>query len=105
MIWIAVLFIALGIAIKYGKMYNLMAGYNTMSPQEKAKYNIEKIATLFKNVMFGMALIIAGGYLMSIMLNNPKIEMTSLFVAIIIGVPYLLYHSNSKKYKNTETKK
>lgn len=105
MIWIAVLFVVLGIAIKYGKMYNLIAGYNTMSPQEKAKYNIEKIATLFKNVMFGMALIIVCGYAIAKLLDNPKIEEITLVVAVVIGLPYLLYHSNSKKYKNPESEK
>jgi len=50
----AILFIVFGILIKYGKMYFLIAGYNTMSKEEKEKYNIEKIATVFRNVMFGM---------------------------------------------------
>ena len=36
----AILFIVFGILIKYGKMYFLIAGYNTMSKEEKEKYNI-----------------------------------------------------------------
>ena len=35
MIGIAILFIVLGILIKYGKMYFLIAGYNTRSKEEK----------------------------------------------------------------------
>ena len=57
----AILFIVFGILIKYGKMYFLIAGYNTMSKEEKEKYDIEGIATVFKNVMFGMAFIIILG--------------------------------------------
>ena len=47
MIVTAIIFIVLGILIKYGKMYFLIAGYNTMPREEKEKYNIAGIATLF----------------------------------------------------------
>ena len=62
MITVAIIFIVLGILIKYGKMYFLIAGYNTMSKEEKSKYDIEGIATIFRNTMFGMALIVITGY-------------------------------------------
>ena len=61
MIVAAIIFIILGILIKYGKMYWLIAGYNTMPIEEKEKYSIKGIANLFGNVMFGMALIIISG--------------------------------------------
>jgi len=48
MVIVAFIFILLGIVIKHGKMYFLIAGYNTMSKEEKAKYDIEGIATLFR---------------------------------------------------------
>ena len=48
MILTAIIFIILGILIKYGKMYFLIAGYNTMSKKEKEKYDIKGIATVFK---------------------------------------------------------
>lgn len=99
MIGVAILFIILGALIKYGKMYFLIAGYNTMAKSEKAKYNIEGIATLFRNAMFGMALIIIIGHFLSKWLENPKIELISMFVALLIGIPYLLFKANSEKYK------
>jgi hypothetical protein len=99
MIGVAVFFIILGILIKYGKMYFLIAGYNTMSKEEKDKINIEGIATLFRNVMFGMALIMITGYFIANELKNPNIENNAFFVALLIGIPYLLIKSNSKKYK------
>jgi hypothetical protein len=34
---VAVIFIILGILIKYGKLYVLIAGYNTMSKEEQKK--------------------------------------------------------------------
>ena len=99
MIFVALIFIILGILVKYGKMYFLIAGYNTMSADKKASYYIDKIATLFKNVFFGMALLISIGYIISKLLENPMAENIAFFGAIIIGTPYLLVTSNSDKYK------
>ncbi|WP_034259008.1 DUF3784 domain-containing protein [Altibacter lentus] len=98
-IFIALLFIALGVLIKYGKAYGLIAGYNTMSKEEKAHYDIKGIATLFRNVMFTMAAILLLGVLLSYLLKEPSIETITLFVAILTGVPYLLVRSNSKIYR------
>ena len=104
MIAIAVLFILIGVLIKYGKMYFLIAGYNTMSKDKKAEYDIEKIATLMKNVMFMMALVIIIGYFLADFLQQANIEIVSLFIAILIGIPYLLIKSNSDKYKLNSNK-
>ena len=79
-------------------MYSLIAGYNTMSAEKKAAYDIEGIATLLKNVFFGMALLIILGYIISKLLGNPMIENVAFFTAMIIGIPYLLVKSNSDKY-------
>lgn len=89
----------LGILIKYGKMYFLIAGYNTMSAKEKATYNVAEIAIIFRNVMFGMALIIIIGLFIAQWLENPQIEIISMFIALGVGLPYLLIKSNSAKYK------
>ncbi|MGJ8664881.1 MAG: DUF3784 domain-containing protein [Patiriisocius sp.] len=99
MIGIAVFFIVLGIIIKHGKMYFLMAGYNTMPKEEKAKIDIDGVATVFRNAMFGMALLMIIGYFLADWLNNPDIENITLFGAILIGIPYLLIKSNSNKFK------
>ncbi len=104
MIGVAVLFIVLGILIKYGKMYWLIAGYNTMPKEDKEKYNIEGIANVFRNVMFGMALIIIFGYLIAKLTENPNIQNYAFWTSMIIGIPYLLIESNSKKYKKSQDK-
>jgi len=104
MVIVAFIFILLGIVIKHGKMYFLIAGYNTMSKEEKAKYDIEGIATLFRNVMFAMALLIIVGYFAADWFKNPKLETIALFLSILLGVPYLLIRSNSNKYKIDKTK-
>lgn len=98
MIFTALIFIIIGVLVKYGKMYSLIAGYNTMSVEKKAAYDIVGIATLLKNVFFGMALLIILGYIISKLLKNQMVENISFFGALLIGIPYLLVKSNSDKY-------
>lgn len=99
LITVSIIFVLLGIAIKYGKMYFLIAGYNTMSEKERKQYDVDGLASVFRNAMFGMAFIMILGYFISKWLENPKIEMFTLFGAILMGLPYLLIVSNSNKYK------
>ena len=104
MIGIAIICIILGILIKNGKMYFLIAGYNTKPKEEKEKYNIEGIAKVFRNVMFGMALIIIGGYFISKLTENPDFKIYPFWISMIVGIPYLLIKSNSTKYKQIKKK-
>jgi len=96
---IAILFLILGAAIKYGKLYFLIAGYNTMSDDEKKSYDIEAIANLFWLVMLAMALLIILGYVIAVWIDNPVIEQYAFWIALIVGIPYLLIRSNSKEFK------
>ena len=95
----AILFIAFGILIKYGKMYFLIAGYNTMSKEEKEKYDIEGVATVFKNVMFGMAFIIILGDFIGDLTENDNLVNYAFWTAMATGISYLLLKSNTKRYK------
>lgn len=99
MIAVAILFIIFGVLIKHGKMYFLLAGYNTMSKEEKSKHDIVGITSLFRNVMFGMALIIIIAYYIRKSMENPNVATISIVVAVALGIPYLLIKSNSNKYK------
>lgn len=99
MIATAGFFILIGVLIKNFKFYNLIAGYNTMSTEKKATYNIEKIATLFRNVFFFMAIVITLGYILTLSTENKQFETIAFYTALIIGIPFLLIKSNSKSYK------
>lgn len=99
MIAAALIFIVLGIVIKYGKMYSLLAGYNTMPKEQQEQYDIEGIAKVFFNVMVGMALLIFAGYGLAKYTQNPMIEHYAFWASIVVGIPYLLIVTNSKKYK------
>lgn len=104
MIGIALMFVVLGIIVKHGKIYSLMAGYNTLTTEEKAKIDCAGLATLFRNVLFAMALGLTSGYFLEMWLNNPDYEYYSFFVVIIPGVLYLIIKGNSDKYR-LDTKK
>lgn len=95
----AILFIILGIAVKYGKMYFLIAGYNTMSKEEKLKYNIDGIASVFRNGMFGMAFAIIGGNYIAKWMDDIRIATIISIVSVVIGILYLLIRTNSAKFK------
>ena len=98
--WIvAILFFVLGAIVKYGKLYFLIAGYNTMAKSERDNYDIDGIATVFKNGMWGMALIISLFEFLAAYFNLKKLPFIGLFVAIAIGLPYILLKSNSDQFK------
>ena len=80
-------------------MYFIIAGYNTMSKEEKDKVDIKGIATVIRNVMFGMALIMIIGYFIANKLESPIIEKATFLGAILIGIPSVAIKSNSKKFK------
>lgn len=102
-ITVALIFIVLGLLIKYGKLYMLIAGYNTMSKEEQQKVDIQGIASVFRNGMFGMAALLLIGYALSIWLADDRIELYLFFLSIAIGLPYILIVSNANKYKiNTD---
>lgn len=41
-----------GILIKYVKLYNLIAGYNMLSPEEKAKVDAHRLGNFIGNCLF-----------------------------------------------------
>mgnify|MGYP003630850149 FL=1 len=70
-----------------------------MSAEEKSKYDVKGIANLFWQAMLGMAIIIALGALLKFFFGEEKLELYAIILAIVLGVPYLLVMSNSKRYK------
>lgn len=99
MIAIAILFILIAIAIKYAKMYFLIAGYNTMPAAEKAKVKIEAVATLFRNVFFTMAGILILSQILIDYFDWPELGIYIQSPTILIGVAWIVLRSNSKKYR------
>ncbi|MFO7718979.1 MAG: DUF3784 domain-containing protein [Gillisia sp.] len=99
MILTSIIFLVLGILVKYAKLYFLIAGYNTMSNKKKADYDIEGISAVFGNSFIGMALLMMLGLLISNWLENPDIAGLTFAGSLLIGIPYLLIKINSDRYK------
>lgn len=99
LIWTALFFILLGALIKFGKLYFLIAGYNTMPAEEQEKYDIEGIATVFWNAMLGMGLLLILGYFLAQNLDIKNLEFALFMFIVLGGCAYLLVKVNSKKYK------
>ena len=102
------LLLVVGIIIRVFNLSGLIAGYNTASPKEKAKYN-EKALTRF----VGWMLIVSGGILLIagvfIVLNVASGFMMAaswvlLFVIIIFGLFYInlspRFKANNKRIEN-----
>lgn len=53
---VTALFLVLGIVFSRGKGTSLIAGYNTASPEEKAKYDEKKLCKAMSRLMFVLAL-------------------------------------------------
>jgi hypothetical protein len=93
-------FLALiGIVVSRFKLYNLIAGYNTMDEKEKTEYDIEGFAKLLRSVFLVTGISIITGSLLNIWLNYRHLSVIILLVTTISGVLYLLSRSQEFKSK------
>ena len=96
---IAVLFIVLGIVFASGKGANLIAGYNTASPEEKAKIDEKKLLKAMSVFMF----VLAGCFIVSASSEIFHLKLLiwigqALFVvALIAGIIYMNKKDRFKK--------
>ncbi len=99
MIIAALVLIVLGLLVDHGRMYFLIAGYNTLSKQEKARYAIKGIARVLRNGLVGMGLLVLLGHGIALWAGHPELAVLGLFLALLIGLPYLLVQANSRKFR------
>lgn len=85
------LIMGLGIYIQKAKAYNLIAGYNTLSNEEKEKFDIEKYALTFRNCFLIMGILMILSYPILLFLSLDKYLSIIAISIIIIGVLYLNY--------------
>ena len=96
---IAVLFIVLGIVFASGKGADLIAGYNTASPEEKAKIDEKKLLKAMSVFMF----VLAGCFIVSASSEIFHLKLLiwigqALFVvALIAGIIYMNKKDRFKK--------
>lgn len=90
-----------GAAIHFGKLYFLIAGYNTLSKMEKDKVDIQGIGKLFWFVMLAIGLIISGIDALSMVVEMGVFKEYLTWSTIGVGMAFLLLKSNSTKYTNS----
>ncbi|MGG7078663.1 DUF3784 domain-containing protein [Clostridium sardiniense] len=95
---IIVLFIFLGVIFSMGKGAFLIAGINTMSKEEKAKYNISALCKFMGKFMFVIAFSILLFALGEVFEKNVLfiIGQVIMYISIIFT---LIYMNVSKKFK------
>lgn len=81
-------------------MYFLIAGLNTMNHKQRAEYNLEKIGTLFRNVLGLMGICMIIGNLLTRHFENYLFDLFFIVVPVITGCIILIYKSNSDEYKS-----
>jgi hypothetical protein len=87
----ALLIMGLGLYIQKAKAYNLIAGYNSLSNEEKEKFDIKKYALIFRNCFLVMGILMILSYPILLFLNLDKYLSIVAISIIIIGVLYLNY--------------
>ncbi len=79
----AVIFAGLGLLIKYKKAYWLIAGYNTMSEENKKKVDVKNLGSFIANILFVLAAIIL---VAGTMLIQKQIVFAGIAFALIVPV-------------------
>jgi len=101
------LFTGMGLLVKHGKAHNHIAGYNTMSREEQANFDIEGYATFFRNYFVGLGLFIIVGYYIFYSMGWEKAAVIWLITSLFLSFPYLLIKGqqyNHNENKQTTTK-
>lgn len=88
----AVLLIIISIPLYMGKFSNMIAGYNTMSPNVKAKYNETKVCRMLAITLSVVALILILGSIRIISFND-----TTIISIVILIIGSILSNIISKK--------
>lgn len=78
---------------------NMLAGYNTMTKEEKKKIDINGITTIIRNCLILVGFIIIIGSLMSILFNIKKVSIFLIPVVMIVSFTYILIRVQKHKSK------
>lgn len=74
----------MGIIILIGKGDALIAGYNTASPEEKAKYSIKRLRLLIGGLLIGVSLV----YLLFYLKATPLLS--GIFATVIVLLAFII---------------
>ena len=95
---VELLFVILGIVFLCGKGSFLIAGYNTMIPQEKAQWNEKALCQTTGLLVLIIAACVAVAVL-SAMLHNYILLTISILLLFVVAICGAIYVNTSKKLK------
>lgn len=95
---VALLFVALGIALCRGKGLNLVAGYNTLPPAEKARYDQARLGKFMGRLMFALA---GCSLLMGLgpLLDNMLFLWLGLGLMMALAIGAVIYANTGNRFK------
>ena len=95
----AVILILSGLAVKNNP--DLIAGYNTLTKEEKEKIDTEKLTQMTRNylVFIGISVLILG-VVLSLLNLAEKIQLFLIGGVVIFGITFLIIQSNRLTTKN-----
>lgn len=91
-------FIVLGFLVKY--FPNLIAGYNTMSPEKKKNVDVKGLATFMRNGMIVMGISILAGYYLFLWLGMENIADVIILLVTVPGVIIMLFRAQKFDHNN-----
>jgi phosphatidylglycerophosphate synthase len=97
-----VLIILIGLYIQKTKAYHLIAGYNSLSQEEKKNLDIDKYARMFRNVFLLMGFLMIIAYPVLVYLNIEAYVSLLTIIIIILGAVYLNYKGQNYFKRNKD---
>ncbi len=92
-----ILFVA-GLFIRFGKGSGLIAGYNTLSKEEKEKYDLKGLSNFISNLLFLCALIEVAEAIF-VHTNNTPFVITGFILLFILAVGAIIYANTGNRFK------
>lgn len=92
------LFILIGIMLSLGKWSFLIAGFNTMSKEEKETYDITSLCKFMAKIMFMIAFSVALFILSDVLMMDILLNI-GVFIATITGIFAVIYSNTGNRFK------
>ncbi len=97
-LFVDIVFVALALGINKNNAEYLLAGYNTMSKDDRDKFDIDGFLIFFKKFFIQISIYSTTIFFVLIILFDPVVSIVGFFVSIILPMPVMLYMGN--KFNN-----
>ena len=97
-LFVDIVFVALALVINKNNAEYLLAGYNTMSKDDRDKFDIDGFLIFFKKFFIQIFIYSTLMFFVLIILFDPVVSIVGYFVSIILPMLVMLYMGN--KFNN-----